>query len=95
MWKATAVTACAAAAVALLTPAAPASADAADFLHRVQPRYVFMTAPQLLAAGYRACAIIEHGDPSSDAVEQLDRELGIGVPVAFDIVQAAVIHLGC
>lgn len=37
----------------------------------------------------------ERGTPASDVTDHLDRERGFGVALAFDIVSAAVVHLGC
>jgi hypothetical protein len=81
---------------ATMVSAPPAAADdAADFLSVVQPRYQVLTPAQLLAAGNRACSIIGSGRPAADAVEILNQELGVDVPVVSQIVRAAVIYLHC
>jgi hypothetical protein len=54
-----------------------------------------MTADELLAAGHRACAIIDAGNPAATASGMLDREYGIGETVAIEIVSNATKYLGC
>jgi hypothetical protein len=54
-----------------------------------------MTADELLAAGHRACAIIDAGNPGATASGMLDREFGIGESVAIEIVKNASLYLGC
>jgi Protein of unknown function (DUF732) len=75
--------------------AAPASADTDGYLHAVGDQYRFLTPQQLLGAGHRACSIIDSGNPATVAIDMLNREQGISVPVAFNIVTKAIIHLGC
>lgn len=81
--------------VASLVCAAPASADTDSYVSAVQGRYVSLPTQQVLAAGTRACSIILSGNPASVAVDTLNREMDFSVPIAFDIVSAAVRHLGC
>jgi hypothetical protein len=78
-----------------LVQAAPAAADDDAYLLEVEHRYTMMTAQQLLAAGHRACSIVDSGEPASSATDMLSRELGVGVSIAFGIVSNAIIHLGC
>ncbi|MDZ4268862.1 MAG: DUF732 domain-containing protein [Mycobacterium sp.] len=80
---------------ALLAQAAPAAADAADYLYELEVRHTAWTAQELLDAGYRACSMMDRGVPASDVTDRLDREMGFGVALAFDIVSMAVIHLDC
>jgi hypothetical protein len=81
--------------IGLLGLAAPASADTQAFLHGLEERFSFMTADELLAAGHRACAIIDAGNPGATASGMLDREFGIGESVAIEIVKNASLYLGC
>ena len=81
--------------IGLLALAAPASADTEGFLHGLTERFSFMTEDELLAAGHRACDIIDAGNPAATASGMLDRELGIGETVAIEIVSNASLYLGC
>ncbi|WP_142392697.1 DUF732 domain-containing protein [Mycobacterium sp. 3519A] len=72
-----------------------AAADSAGFLHAVVPTYNNVTPQQLLTAGYNACSSIRGGMNSTDAILQVQHEIGVSVPAAGDIVSAAVVHLGC
>lgn len=78
-----------------VTSSAPAAADTADYLRDLQPKYVYLSTQQLLDLGHRACAIAQSGQPASAAVDTLDREAGLGAPVAFDIVRTAIVQLDC
>lgn len=80
---------------ALLAAAAPAVADEDDYLYVLEVRHASWTAQELLAAGYRACSMMDRGIPASDVTDRLDRDMGFGVALAFDIVSMAVIHLDC
>ncbi|MCV7152544.1 DUF732 domain-containing protein [Mycobacterium pyrenivorans] len=80
---------------ALLALAAPAAADAADYLYELEVRHAAWTAQELLDAGYRACSMMDRGIPASEVTDRLDREMGFGVALAFDIASMAVIHLDC
>ena len=86
-----------AATAAPLVFAAPASADAAGYLHAVQPSYPTPTlsAEQLLSEGARVCRAIQSGMNSTQAVQMVQDDLGVSVPNAGDIVSAAVVHLDC
>lgn len=86
------VTAAAAAAVAF---AAPASADQAEFVRKIQSQYVFLTADQIIAAGQKICAAAASGVPASDSVMMVRDDLGMSVPAAGDVVSIAVVELGC
>ncbi len=81
--------------MALFVGAAPAAADTASFLSVLEDRHTSWTSQELLAAGNTACSMIERGTPASVVTDHLDRERGFGVALAFDIVSAAVVHLGC
>ena len=84
-----------AACAALFVETAPAAADSAGFLSVLEPRHTSWTSQELLTAGHTACSMINRGTPASVVTDHLDREMGFGVALAFDIVSAAVIHLGC
>ncbi|WP_234783656.1 DUF732 domain-containing protein [Mycolicibacterium celeriflavum] len=83
------------AAVAAVGFAAPAAADQAEFVRKLQEQYVFLTADQLIAAGNKVCAATASGVPASDAVMMVRNDLGVSVPAAGDIVSLAVVELGC
>lgn len=80
---------------AALAQAAPAAADSHEFLHGLEDRYSFMTPQQLLAAGHRACAVINTGKPAADASDVIDHEWGLSPSVAMVIVTSATTNLGC
>ena len=80
-------------AAASLVFASPAAADAASFLHAVQPYYQNFSAEQLLSAGFRVCAAQSGGMNSPNAVQMVQDDIGASVPAAGDIVSAAVINL--
>ena len=86
------LTAMAAAAVAF---AAPASADQAEFVRKIQSQYVFLSADQIIAAGQKICAATRSGVPASDAVMMVRNDLGMSVSAAGDVVSTAVVELGC
>jgi hypothetical protein len=75
--------------------AAPATADASGYLQALQGRYPSLTAEQLLSEGQRVCGAIGNGMNATDAMVMVQRQLGVSMPAAGDIVSAAVIHLGC
>ena len=75
--------------------AAPAAAGDSDYLQALQPRYVYLSASQLLSAGSKVCAATRSGRPGSDIVDMLYKDMGVSVSVAYEIVNAAVVHLGC
>ena len=72
-----------------------AAADSASFLRGLVPVYNNVTPEQLLSAANNACNSIRAGMNSTNAVLQVQKEIGVSVPAAGDIVSAAVIHLGC
>lgn len=82
----------AAAAVAF---AAPASADQAEFVRKIQSQYVFLSVDQLISIGQKICAASASGVPASDTVMMVRDELGMSVPGAGDVVSTAVVELGC
>ena len=75
--------------------AAPARADEATYLHRLQPIYTFLSTQQLLAEGYRVCAAERSGMNSTDAVNMVYKHLAVSMAAASDIVTAAVDELHC
>jgi hypothetical protein len=80
---------------ASLAFAAPASADAAGFLHQLQPFYTNFSAEQLLTEGFRVCSAMRSGMNAPNAVQMVQDNIGASVPAAGDIVSAAVVHLDC
>jgi hypothetical protein len=84
----------AAAAVSLVV-AAPASADYGGYLHALQDTYTSLSTQQLLSEGTKICTVIRGGMNSTNAVQMVQRDLGVSVPAADDMVAAAVVHLGC
>jgi hypothetical protein len=78
-----------------LACAPSAAADSAGFLHAVAPTYNNVSPERLLAAGNNACGAIRGGMNSTNAVLQVQKEIGVSAPAAGDIVSAAVVHLGC
>ena len=82
-------------AVAAVAFAAPASADQAEFVRKIQSQYVFLTTDQLVSIGHKICAAARSGVPASDSVMMVSRELGMSVPGAGDVVSTAVVELGC
>jgi hypothetical protein len=75
--------------------AAPAQADEATYLHRLQPTYTSLSTRQLLAEGYRVCKADRGGMNSADAVKMVFNDLDVSVAAATDIVPAAVEELRC
>jgi hypothetical protein len=81
--------------VAALACAPVAHANQNDCLSELQPRCALLTSQQLLTEGVRVRAAIDGGRSSADTVAVVSKDLGVSVPVAFDIVSAAVVNLGC
>jgi hypothetical protein len=75
--------------------AAPAQADAATYLQRLQTSYVYLNPQQLLAEGYRVCQAEHSGLNSWDADSMVFKDLGVSMTVAMDIVSDAVEEFGC
>jgi hypothetical protein len=75
--------------------AAPAQADEATYLHRLQPTYTSLSTQQLLAEGYKVCKAERGGMNSADAVKMVFNDLDVWVAAATDIVPAAVEELRC
>jgi hypothetical protein len=75
--------------------AAPAAADADEFVRTMQIRYAFLSEEQLLSAGAKACNLIGSGAPAADAVIMVRNDLGVSVSAAGEIVSSAVVDLGC
>ncbi|MCT7661782.1 DUF732 domain-containing protein [Mycobacterium deserti] len=73
--------------------AASAAADEGDYLRVVLSRFVFLNAEQSLAQGNKICDVTRGGVPASDAVIMTSKDLQVSVPAAYDIVNAAVVHL--
>ena len=78
-----------------LVLASPASADAGEFLHEVQPFYNNFNAEQLLSEGLRVCMVTRSGMNAPQAVQMVQNDIGASVAAAGDIVAAAVVHLDC
>jgi Protein of unknown function (DUF732) len=75
--------------------AAPVAADTSAYLHALQGFYTSLSAEQLLTEGSRVCSAIRGGMNSTEALQMVQRDLGVSVPAAGDIVSAAVVHLDC
>ncbi|KUI33600.1 hypothetical protein AU197_19955 [Mycobacterium sp. IS-1590] len=75
--------------------AAPAAADQAEFVRKLQEQYVFLSADQLIAAGNKVCANAARGVPAADSMLMVREDLGVSVAAAVDIVSLSVSELGC
>jgi uncharacterized protein DUF732 len=75
--------------------AAPASADSAGYLQALVPTYNLVSPQQLLSEGAKVCSAIDSGMNATDAVQMVQKDLGVSIPASGDIVSAAVVHLGC
>jgi hypothetical protein len=83
-------------AVGSIVAAAPAHADAGNYLQLLDDKYAYLSKQQLLAEGYKVCAAFNHGMSAAPAVEMVQKDLGgVSVAVAVDIVGAAAVGLGC
>jgi hypothetical protein len=76
-----------------LISAAPAAAQESDYLRVVLSRFAYLNAEQSLAQGNKICAVTRSGVPAADAVIMTTKDLQVSVPAAYDIVNAAVVHL--
>jgi hypothetical protein len=86
----------ASAAALALTGAPAAQADEATYLQRLLPTYgAYVTPQQLLAEGHRVCQAERSGSGSARAVSMVYKDLGASVDMAYDIVSAAAVELGC
>ncbi|MCK0173497.1 MULTISPECIES: DUF732 domain-containing protein [Mycobacteriaceae] len=74
--------------------AAPAAADEAGYL-KLQDRFAFLTADQLLSTGYQVCQASRSGMVAPDIVDMVSRDLGAGLASATEIVASAIIQLDC
>ncbi|MBO0678318.1 DUF732 domain-containing protein [Mycolicibacterium sp. S2-37] len=77
-----------------LALAAPSSADEASYL-KLQDKFVFLTADQLLSTGYKVCQATRSGMVAPDIVNMVKRDLSAGTVPAADIVASAIVELGC
>lgn len=75
--------------------AAPASADSTSYLQALVPTYNSVSAQQLLSEGAKVCGAIGSGMNATNAVQMVQKDLGVSIPASGDIVSAAVVHLGC
>lgn len=82
-------------AAAAIASAAPAAADQAEYVRKLQEQYVFLSADQLISTGHRVCADAARGVPAADTVMRVRDDLGVSVPAAGDIVSMAIVELGC
>jgi Protein of unknown function (DUF732) len=73
--------------------AAPAAADDSAFLRPLQDRFTFLSAEQLLSEGHRVCQALERGTTSSAATTMVQKDLGVSVAVAVNIVSSAAVAL--
>jgi hypothetical protein len=74
--------------------AAPASADEASYL-KLQNKFAFLTADQLLSTGYQVCQATRSGMVAPDIVNMVSQDLGAGLASATEIVANAIIELDC
>ena len=75
--------------------AAPAAADESSYLKQLQPKYVFLSAQQLLDEGHKVCDAIHGGMTSPDAANMVQKDLAVSLAAGVDIVGAAATQLGC
>jgi hypothetical protein len=75
--------------------AAPAAAGESEYLRLLQDKFSFLSTQQLLAEGHKACKVMEQGVTASNAVNMVSKDLAVSLAVAFDIVGAAAVELGC
>jgi hypothetical protein len=78
-----------------LAAAAPAAADKGDYLQALQDTYTSLSTQQLLSEGAKICNATQNGKNSTDALVMVQKDLGVSVSAAGNIVAAAVVHLGC
>ncbi len=78
-----------------LAAAAPAAADESEYLRLLQPKYVYLSAQQLLDEGHKVCSAINSGMLSADAANMVQKDLPVSVATSVDIVGAAAVQLGC
>jgi hypothetical protein len=83
-------------AVGSVVVAAPAHADAAEYLQMLDDKYTYLSTQQLLTEGYKICAVLNQGTTSTPVVEMVQKDLGgVSVAVAEDVVGSAAVGLGC
>jgi Protein of unknown function (DUF732) len=75
--------------------AAPAAAGETEYLRLLQDRYTFLSTQQLLTEGHKVCTAMDRGVSAANAVTMVTQDLAVTVSVAFDIVGAAAVELGC
>jgi hypothetical protein len=71
----------------LVAPAAAASED--EYLDKLQPKYEFLSAQQLLTEGNRVCTAEGAGALAPDRTTMVINDLQVSVNVALEIVSAA------
>ena len=74
---------------AAVLSAPSAAADQDEYLSKLQDRYAFLTAQQLLAEGDRVCAAERAGALSPDKTAMVANDLQVSVAMALEIVSAA------
>lgn len=81
---------------AAVVVAAPAAADSEqDYLGPLLIKYSFLSGQQLLTESTRVCAVVHTGKSASDAVPLVQKDLGVTVAAALDIIEAAVPFRHC
>jgi hypothetical protein len=75
--------------------AAPAAAAESEYLHKLQPRYNYLSSSQLLSAGSKICSANHSGMPASDTTVMVSKDLGVSTSAAYEIVVNAINYLGC
>jgi hypothetical protein len=74
---------------------ATAAADEGDYLRPLQDKYTFVSREQLLSEGSKVCDAMNSGVSATAAVSMVQRDLGVWLTPAVDIVAAASRNLGC
>jgi hypothetical protein len=75
--------------------APPAAAGETDYLAQLQPRFVYLTADQLLTEGFKVCRYVSAGRATPGAVNMVENDLTVNEFTASTIVGAAIANFGC
>ncbi len=81
--------------IASVALAPQAAADQDEYLRKLQNKFPYLSAEQLIAEGDRICNATGQGTPASDVVIRVRNNLGVSIAAAGDIVATAVVDLGC
>jgi hypothetical protein len=72
-----------------------AVADRSTYLSQLQPKYVYLTAGQLLSEGAKVCRYVSADKSSFGAVAMVVNDLEVSVDTATTIVGAAIVNFDC